>query len=96
VTGAGVTLLRGRTAAGAVAGVALGTGRALGVGMNTKEAKAYGRKCKRIAREEGIAHDVAWWVADRSYALGIVDAHGMIDVGGEIARAFASGFGGRP
>lgn len=29
-----------------------------------------------------------WWVGELSYQLGIVDAHGMIDVHGEIARLF--------
>ena len=30
----------------------------------------------------------AWWVAELSYKLGIVDARGMIDIHGEVARAF--------
>ena len=33
-----------------------------------------------------------WWVAELSYKLGIVDAQGMIDINGEIARAFTSAY----
>ncbi len=31
----------------------------------------------------------AWWVGELSYKLGIVDARGMIEVDGLIARTFA-------
>jgi len=38
---------------------------------------------------EPTAERAAWWVAELSYELGIVDAHGMIDVNGPVARLFA-------
>lgn len=70
--------------------------------MNAIEAKAYGRRVKRAARaavEMGDAGTVvlngSWQVADKSYRLGIVDSRGVIDVSGEVARAFLAGFGGR-
>lgn len=37
---------------------------------------------------EGHAQREAWHVVDQSHELGIVDAHGMVDVSGEIARRF--------
>jgi hypothetical protein len=30
----------------------------------------------------------AWWVGELSYKLGIVDSKGMVDINGEVARAF--------
>ena len=70
--------------------------------MNAVEAKAYGRKVKRNARaavEMGDAGTIVlnadWQVADKSYRLGIVNANGVIDVSGEVARAFREGFSGR-
>lgn len=68
--------------------------------MNAIEAKAYGRKVKRSARaavEMGdcgtIVLNADWQVCDKAYKLGIVGANGMVDVSGEIARAFKAGFG---
>jgi hypothetical protein len=36
-----------------------------------------------------------WWVGELSYKLGIVDSRGMIDVNGEVARAFIRAYMGR-
>lgn len=70
--------------------------------MTSTEAKAYGRKVKagaRAAVERGdcgtIVLNVEWALAERSVLLGIVDAHGVADVHGEIANAFREGFTGR-
>jgi hypothetical protein len=70
--------------------------------MNTKEARAFGRIVKRHAKalvEMGdvgtIVLNVEWQVVEQSHHLGIVDADGMVDVSGEVARAFREGFTGR-
>ncbi len=70
--------------------------------MTYTDAKAYGRKVKRAARalvELGDAGTIVlnadWQTADKSYRLGIVGADGVVDVSGEIARAFREGFTGR-
>lgn len=34
----------------------------------------------------------AWWVGELSYRLGIVDAQGMIDIHGDVARAFTRAY----
>lgn len=41
---------------------------------------------------EATAAQAAWWVGEYSHALGIVDAHGMIDLDGPIARAFVQAY----
>ena len=38
---------------------------------------------------EPTTERAAWWVGELSHVLGIVDARGMIDVDGSIARLFA-------
>lgn len=44
--------------------------------------------CGRWDANEGYAQRAAWHVCEQSTRLGIVDAHGMIDVSGEVARRF--------
>jgi hypothetical protein len=46
------------------------------------------KRCGRYDANEGHAQREAWHVVDQSYNLGIVDARGMVDVSGEIARRF--------
>ncbi len=72
------------------------------MGMNTTQAKMWGRHVKRQARalvERGdtgtIVLNAEWQVAEQAYRLGIIDAHGVADVSGEVARAFLEGFRGR-
>jgi len=54
--------------------------------MHAKQAAQYDVSIGR----EGSKERATWWVGYLSSHLGIVDAHGVIDVGGEIARAFTS------
>lgn len=44
-----------------------------------------------LGRERSKAR-AEWWVGYLSHELGIVDNHGMIDVGGEVARAFVRAY----
>jgi hypothetical protein len=70
--------------------------------MNETEARAYGRKVRRVARAAVEAGDCGtvvlnadWQVGDKSYELGIVDTSGVVNVNGEVATAFKRGFNGR-
>lgn len=66
--------------------------------MTEQEAKAYGNRLRKRAREEVSSrelpswHDTdeagSWYLANRSYTLGIVAANGSIDTSGAVARAF--------
>ena len=72
--------------------------------MTTQEAIKHGRKIKRAARtavELGdaatwYASDAHWHLTSQARTLGIVGADGLVNVAGEVARAFLQGFrGGR-
>lgn len=70
--------------------------------MNAQEAKEFGRKVKRHAKslvEMGDAGTIVlsadWQLADKSYRLGIVGSDGLVNMSGEVARAFREGFTGR-
>lgn len=41
-----------------------------------------------LTGREATNERARWWVGAMSHKLGIVDAHGMIDVDGEVARMF--------
>lgn len=49
---------------------------------------AIAKRCGRYDANEGHAERPAWHVCDKSFELGIVDARGMVDVDGEVARRF--------
>ena len=51
--------------------------------MAIKAAHSDMRDERRRTKQRG-----AWWIGELSYSLGIVDARGMVDVDGEVARLF--------
>lgn len=50
--------------------------------------KQQARRAAQHDHESARDPRAAWWVAELSYKLGIVDGRGMIDVSGEVARDF--------
>jgi hypothetical protein len=58
----------------------------------TVELARQARGVDLLTERERSEARAAWWVAELSYELGIVDAHGMVDVDGEIARRFKLAF----
>lgn len=56
--------------------------------LRTKMQAKQAAHCDVSFAREPSEERASWWVGELSYKLGIVDAHGMIDVDGEVARLF--------
>ena len=49
-------------------------------------------RCGRYDANEGHGQREAWHICEESDRLGIVDARGMIDISGEVARRFKTSY----